>query len=248
MIKSAKKAPAKPGVPNARKISAKLEKPNMMRESEVDRKKRLGKIFDGLHKLYPDAKCELDFTNAYELIVATILSAQCTDQRVNMVMKDFKKTYPTVQDLARSVPEALETVIRSTGFYRQKTKSLISMATDVVEKYHGNVPETMEELTGLRGVGRKTANVVMGNAFGIAEGIAVDTHVTRLSGRLGLSKESSPEGIEQDLMKLSPQSQWVELSHLLILHGRRVCDARKPRCSDCTISALCPSKGMPGSV
>ena len=220
----------------------------MLRESEAERKKRLGKIFEGLHKLYPDAKCELDFTDAYELIVATILSAQCTDQRVNIVMKDLKTQYPTVQDLARAVPEELESVIRSTGFYHQKAKSLISMATDVIEKYSGKVPKTMDELTGLRGVGRKTANVVMGNAFGIAEGIAVDTHVTRLSGRLGLSKETTAEGIEQDLMKLSPQSHWVDLSHLLILHGRRVCDARKPRCSECTISALCPSNGMSGSI
>jgi endonuclease-3 len=236
-------------VADTKQISAKLEAPKMIKgETTEQRRDRLQHIYKGLHKLYPDARCELDFTNAYELLTATILSAQCTDVRVNIVMKDLKVHYPNVKALAKADPNDLEEVIKSTGFFRQKAKSLLSMANDVVEKFGAKIPETMEQLTTLRGVGRKTANVVMGNAFGVAEGIAVDTHVTRLSHRMGLSKSTSAEEIEQDLMSLTPKNEWVEISHVLILHGRRVCEARKPKCSECSVADLCPSKGMPGSV
>jgi endonuclease-3 len=217
-------------------------------ESFEERKTRFQKIFVRLHKEYPDAKCALEFNNAYELLAATILSAQCTDKRVNMVMPEFRKVFPNPKSLANAELPDIEDVIKTTGFYHQKAKSLKSMATDIVEKYGGKVPGTMEELTTLRGVGRKTANVVLGDAFGKAEGIAVDTHVTRLSGRLGLSKESDPGKIERDLMQLAKPSQWTLTSHVLILHGRAICDARKPKCSVCVVSELCPSAGMKGSA
>jgi endonuclease-3 len=217
-------------------------------ESLEVRKERFQKIFALLKKAYPDAKCALEFTNAYELVAATILSAQCTDKRVNIVMPDFRKAFPNVKALANAELADIEDVIKTTGFYRQKAKSLKSMAGDIVEKFGGKVPETMEELTTLRGVGRKTANVVLGDAFGKSEGIAVDTHVTRLSGRLGLTKETDPEKIERDLMQLAKPSQWTLTSHELILHGRNICDARKPKCSQCVVSEYCPSAGMKGSI
>jgi endonuclease-3 len=217
-------------------------------ESFEDRKVRFQKIFTRLHKAYPEAKTALEFTNAYELLAATILSAQCTDKRVNMVMPEFRKVFPNPKSLANAELEDIEDVIKTTGFYHQKAKSLKSMATDIVEKFGGKVPESMEELTTLRGVGRKTANVVLGDAFGKAEGIAVDTHVTRLSGRLGLSKESDPGKIERDLMQLAKPSQWRLTSHVLILHGRAICDARKPKCSQCVVKELCPSAEMKGSI
>ena len=212
------------------------------------RKQRFQKIFKLLHSKYPAAKCALEFSNAFELVAATILSAQCTDKRVNMVMPEFRKAFPNVKALANADPADIEYVIKSTGFYRQKAKSLKSMATDIVEKFGGKVPDTMEELTTLRGVGRKTANVVLGDAFGKAEGIAVDTHVTRLSGRLGLTAHADPAKIEQDLMQLAKPSQWTLTSHVLILHGRNICDARKPKCSECVVAEYCPSAGMKGSV
>ena len=209
---------------------------------------RFQKIFTRLHKEIPEAKTALEFTNVYELLAATILSAQCTDKRVNMVMPEFRKAFPNPKVLANAELADIEDVIKTTGFYHQKAKSLKSMATDIVEKFGGKVPESMEELTTLRGVGRKTANVVLGDAFGKAEGIAVDTHVTRLSGRLGLSKESDPGKIERDLMQLAKPSRWTLTSHVLILHGRAICDARKPKCSVCVVSELCPSAGMKGSA
>ncbi len=217
-------------------------------ESLPERKARFQKIYARLHKRYPDAKCALEFTNAYELLAATILSAQCTDKRVNMVMPEFRKTFPNPKVLSKADEADIESVIKSTGFYRQKAKSLKSMATDIVEKFGGKVPETMLELITLRGVGRKTANVVLGDAFGKAEGIAVDTHVTRLSGRLGLTRHSEQAKIEQDLMELAKPSQWTLTAHLLILHGRAICDARKPKCSLCVVADYCPSAGMKGSV
>jgi endonuclease-3 len=217
-------------------------------ESVEGRKTRFQKIFTVLHKAYPGAKCALEFTNAYELLAATILSAQCTDKRVNMVMPEFSKAFPNPKKLAGAELADIENVIKSTGFFRQKAKSLKSMASDIVEKFGGAVPDTMEQLITLRGVGRKTANVVLGDAFGKSEGIAVDTHVTRLSGRLGLSKETEPTKIEQDLMKLAKPAQWTLTSHVLILHGRAVCDARKPKCSLCVVADYCPSAGMNGSV
>ncbi len=229
-------------------ISSKLEQANMIRESADVRRARFRTILDELGVLYPDAKCALDFTNPFELVTATILSAQCTDERVNIVMKDVRNKFPTPKAMATADIAELEATIRSTGFFHQKALSLKSMASDIVEKFSDVVPSTMDELTTLRGVGRKTANVVMGNAFHNAEGIAVDTHVTRLAGRLGLSKHKEPEKIEQDLMSMSERAEWSIVSHLLILHGRAICNARSPKCSSCTIADLCPSRGMPGSV
>lgn len=204
---------------------------------------RLNKIIEGLRNTYPDAHCELDFQTPFQLIIATILSAQCTDKRVNIVTRDLFKKYRSPADLAKANPEELEQEIKSTGFYRNKAKNIRAMAKDLVEKYGGKVPNSMAALTGLAGVGRKTANVVLGNAFGINEGIVVDTHVMRLTKRLKLSSHTEPEKIEQDLMKLVPQSQWTNFSHWLIWHGRRRCYARNPDCAGCEIGALCPSRG-----
>ncbi len=194
-----------------------------------------------LKEAYPDARCALDYRNAYELLCATILSAQCTDARVNMVTPTLFARYPTPFDLARADPADVEEIIKSTGFFRNKTKSLIGMAQAVVAEHGGEIPRSMEELRKLPGVGRKTANVVLGNAYGINEGVTVDTHVTRLSGLLGLSRSTDAVLIEQELMKLYPQEDWGLLSHLMIFHGRQVCIARRPRCGDCVLARLCPS-------
>ena len=204
---------------------------------------RLNKIIEKLHNTYPDAHCELDFETPFQLIIATILSAQCTDKRVNIVTRNLFKKYRSPADLAKASPEELEQEIKSTGFYRNKAKNIRAMAKDLVEEYGGKVPNSMAELTGLAGVGRKTANVVLGNAFGINEGIVVDTHVMRLTKRLKLSSHSEPEKIEQDLMNLVPQSQWTIFSHWLIWHGRRRCYARNPDCAGCEIAEFCPSNG-----
>jgi endonuclease III len=202
---------------------------------------RLPEIIRLLHAEYPDAACELDFRNPLELLVATILSAQCTDVRVNQVTPALFARFPDAAALAGADSAELEELIRSTGFFRNKAKNIQTAARRMVEVYGGEVPQAMDDLLSLAGVARKTANVVQGNAFGIANGIAVDTHVKRLSGRLGLSTESTPEKIERDLMALAPRETWIDLSHLLIFHGRRVCDARKPNCAGCTIRRLCPS-------
>lgn len=202
---------------------------------------RLPEIMRLLHTEYPDARCELNFTNAFELLVATILSAQCTDERVNMVTPALFARFPNAAALAGAEQVEVEELIRSTGFYRNKAKNLLAAARRMVEVYGGEVPQTMDELLTLPGVARKTANVVQGNAFRIANGIAVDTHVKRLSERLALSSESTPEKIERDLMTIAPRDEWIDLSHLLIFHGRRVCDARKPNCAGCVIRHLCPS-------
>ena len=198
-------------------------------------------ILSLLKELYPDARCALEYRNAYELLCATILSAQCTDVRVNLVTPTLFSRYPSPFELARAEPADVEEIIKSTGFFRNKTKSLIGMAQAVVADHNGEIPRTMEELRRLPGVGRKTANVVLGNAYNINEGVTVDTHVGRLSGRLGLSKEQDPVKIEQDLMRLFPQADWGLLSHLLIFHGRQVCIARRPRCAECILARLCPS-------
>jgi endonuclease III len=198
-------------------------------------------VFSRLRALYPDARCALDYKNSYELLCATILSAQCTDVRVNQVTPAFFRRYPTAFDLAQANPADVEELIKPTGFFRNKTKSLIGMAQAVTADHAGEIPRTMEELRKLPGVGRKTANVVLGNAFGLNEGVTVDTHVTRLSGLLGLSREADAEKIEQELMKLFPTEDWAMLSHLLIFHGRQVCIARRPRCGDCVLAQLCPS-------
>lgn len=236
------------GKPKAQPFATSEWRPQWPKETKAEKRERWEKIFRELHQLYPDAKCALEFNNPFELVVATILSAQCTDKRVNMVMPDVRMNFPTPKSLAEADPEHVESVIQSTGFYRQKAKSLQSMSRDVVEKFGGKVPQTMDELTTLRGVGRKTANVVLGDAFGKAEGIAVDTHVTRLSGRLALSKHHDPESIEEDLMELAPKDQWTLTSHVLILHGRSICDAKRPKCSECTVAEYCSSAGMPGSL
>ncbi len=194
-----------------------------------------------LRKAYPDATCELGHRNALELAVATILSAQCTDKRVNMVTPALFARYPDAFALAAADQRDVEALIKSTGFFRNKAKSVIGMAKAVVARHGGEVPRTMEELVVLPGVGRKTANVILGNAFGLNEGVVVDTHVARLSARLGLTRETDPVKIERALMPLFPRSSWTLLSHLLIWHGRRVCDAKKPRCADCVLRRICPS-------
>ena len=199
------------------------------------------RVFDQLQLLYPDAHCELDFMDAWQLLVATILSAQCTDKRVNMVTPTLFVRYPDAAALAAARQEDVEEIIRSTGFFRNKARNLIAMAGALVDRHEGRVPASMDDLVRLPGVGRKTANVVLGNACGINVGVVVDTHVQRLSARLGLTTETDPEKIERVLMDLFAQDRWTMLSHLLIWHGRRVCDARKPRCGDCTLSTICPS-------
>jgi endonuclease III len=204
-------------------------------------KPRTDDLLATLRQLYPDAEVALTHRSAFELTVATILSAQCTDERVNKVTPSLFGRYPDAAALAVAEQAELEAIIRSTGFFRNKAKNLIGMARALTENFGGQVPRTMEELLTLPGVARKTANVVMGSAFGIISGVVVDTHVTRLSGLLGLSRESDPVRIEQDLMALFPREAWIELSHLLIWHGRRVCIARRPKCAECALSQLCPS-------
>lgn len=197
-----------------------------------------------LHRLtaeYPDAHCELDHRNPYELAVATVLSAQCTDKRVNIVTPELFRRWPDPASLAEAPIDEIEDVIRSTGFFRSKAKSLSGLATALLERHQGVLPESMDELVVLPGIGRKTANVVLGNAFGINEGIVVDTHVARLSARLGFTRETDAVRIERALVPLFPRDSWTMLSHLLIWHGRRICVARKPRCADCVLNDICPS-------
>ena len=213
----------------------------MSRESKRARSVRANEIYDRLHDRYPDARCALEHGNPYELIVATILSAQCTDARVNQVTPELFRRYPDALSLSRARQEDLEEVIHSTGFFRSKAKNLIAMARSVTERHGGEIPAAMTALVALAGVGRKTANVVLGNAFDIAEGVVVDTHVGRLSQRMKLTAEKSPEKVEKDLMELFPRPRWTLLSHLLIFHGRAVCAARTPRCEVCTMASLCPS-------
>lgn len=204
-------------------------------------RERVAQLVKALPAVYPDAHCELDFRTPLELLVATILSAQCTDKRVNLVTPGLFAKYRTAADYAKATPAALEKLIRSTGFFRSKTKSIRGAAAAIVSEHGGRVPDTMEKLHGLPGVGRKTANVVLGNAFGKDEGIVVDTHVARLSYRLRLTRQTDAEKIEQDLMKLVPLQHWTNWSHWLIWHGRRRCFARKPDCHHCEIFRLCPS-------
>jgi endonuclease-3 len=209
----------------------------------MTRKERAAALTEAFGKVYPEAHCELDFSNPLELLVATILSAQCTDKRVNMVTPALFKKYRTARAYAEAPPEELEKDIQSTGFFRSKAKSLRAMAAALVSKHGGKVPPAMADLTALRGVGRKTANVVLGNAFGMNESIVVDTHVLRLSRRLGLTAHSDPDKIERDLMKLIRREKWALFSHWLIWHGRRRCYARKPDCPGCELREICPSAG-----
>jgi endonuclease-3 len=207
----------------------------------TERKARVRKIIARLKREYPDATCALQHRTALELVVATILSAQCTDARVNMVTPHLFAKYRTAADYAAADPRVLEKEIQSTGFFRNKTKSIIGMAQALVERHRGEVPQTMAELTELPGVGRKTANVILGTWFRKNEGVVVDTHVHRLTRLLGLTRQDDPVKIEQDLMKIVPRDDWTWFSHTLIQHGRAVCIARRPRCADCVLNRLCPS-------
>jgi|TARA_B110000438_G_scaffold261599_1_gene272394 endonuclease-3 len=213
----------------------------MPRESKKARIERAAEVYGLLESEYPDAHCELTFRNPFELAVATILSAQTTDVRVNMVTPPLFARYPTAEALANAQQEDVEGIVRTTGFFRNKAKNIIGFARGLMGEHGGVVPQTIAELSALPGVGRKTANVVLGNAFSINEGVVVDTHIKRLSRLMRLTKEKTPEKIEQDLITTFPREQWTMLAHLLIWHGRRVCDARKPRCEACLLSHLCPS-------
>ena len=207
-------------------------------------KRRVGRIVGLLKQEYPEARCSLDHGNALELLVATILSAQCTDERVNVVTSSLFRKYRTWEDYAAAPAAELEADIRPTGFFRNKAKSIQGACRLIGERHGGSVPRSMGELLELPGVARKTANVVLGNAYGIASGVVVDTHVSRLSARLGLSGEKAPEKIERDLAGLLPESDWIDFPHLLIAHGRKVCKARTPLCSGCVLAGLCPSAGI----
>jgi endonuclease III len=209
--------------------------------ANTEEKQRTKKIIARLRKAYPDAHCSLNYSNPLELLVATILSAQCTDERVNIVTADLFRKYRKAEDFINVEQTELEQDIRSTGFYRNKAKAIQGACRLLVEQHGGRVPSTLEELLELPGVARKTANVVLGNAFGISSGVVVDTHVGRLSQRLGLTRHEQPEKIERDLIELVPQKDWVDFAHLLIYHGRAVCKARKPECASCTLEDLCPS-------
>lgn len=211
-------------------------------KTAAERKARLRTILDHLDALYPNVTCELNHSNAWELLVATILSAQCTDKRVNMVTPGLFAKYPTVRDFANVSQEELAEDIRSTGFFNNKAKSVIGAAKKVLNDFGGEVPPSMEQLLTVPGAARKTANVVLGTAFGIASGVVVDTHVQRIANRLDLTKESDPVKIEQDLMKLLPQKRWILFSHQIIHHGRRMCVARNPQCAQCPIEPLCYAK------
>lgn len=204
-------------------------------------------VIDELRRLYPEAKCSLNYKNPLELLVATQLSAQCTDERVNIVTAKLFQKYRTVEDYANADQEELEQDIRSTGFYRNKAKNIRAACQRILSEYGGEVPRTMEGLLTLAGVARKTANVVLGNAFGIVVGFVVDTHIGRLSRRLGWTQNEDPVKVERDLMRLIPEKDWLDLSHLLIFHGRAICDARRPLCERCTLAPLCPSARVPGA-
>jgi endonuclease-3 len=216
----------------------------MPRENAAAKKDRAKKICAALQRTYPDAHCELNFSNPLQLLVATILSAQCTDKRVNLVTAGLFRKYHTANDFAGAPLAEIETAVKSTGFFRNKAKSIKACCATLVDKFGGEVPRTMDELHALAGVGRKTANVVLGNAFGINVGVVVDTHVTRLANRLRLAKGTDAVKLEQELMKLVPQKDWASFSHWLIWHGRRRCDARNPDCVNCEIKTFCPQIGV----
>ena len=215
-----------------------------MRETIDEKKKRAGRIITQLRKTYLDAECALKHENAFQLTVATILSAQCTDERVNIVTPGLFERYPGPSELADAELGDIESIIQSTGFFRSKAKSLKGMATAVRDIHHGEIPQSLEELTKLPGVGRKTANVVLGTAFGIPSGVVVDTHVRRITNLLGLTKHQDPEKIEKDLQKLIPNKEWINFSHRLIHHGRRICIARRPKCHECPLLPNCPRVGL----
>ncbi len=209
--------------------------------TKLEERSKLLKIIELLEKEHPDAKIALNYTNSLELLVATILSAQCTDKRVNIVTKSLFKKYREARDYANANLEELQEDIRPTGFYRNKAKNLKKCCRILVEKYNSKIPKTMEEMLELPGVARKTANIVLSNAYGVIEGIAVDTHVGRVAERLGLTEQKDPNKIEKDLMKIVPKTHWMRITDLLIFHGRRICVARKPKCEKCVLNKLCPS-------
>lgn len=215
---------------------------NAKPKTAAERKARLAKILALLDQMYPNVTCELHHENAWQLLVATILSAQCTDKRVNMVTPGLFKKYPTIQDFAAVSPEELGEDIKSTGFYNNKAKSVIGAAKTVLGNFGGEVPRTMEEMLTIPGAARKTANVVLGTVYGIASGVVVDTHVQRISRRLDLTKEEDPVKIERDLAKLLPQDRWILFSHQMIHHGRRMCMARNPQCGECPLNSICYAK------
>jgi endonuclease-3 len=222
-------------------------RPRPRRIAKRDIAAHASEVFSRLRKVHPDAHCELDHETPLQLLMATILSAQCTDKRVNMVTPLLFQTFPTAQSLADAQQEKLEDLIRSTGFFRNKAKSLIGLGTALVERHNGEVPDSMEELVKLPGVGRKTANVILGNAFRKNEGVVVDTHVGRLSGRLGLTKQTDPVKVENDLMQLFAREDWTMLAHVIVFHGRRVCFAKSPQCEKCTLNEICPSSTITGN-
>ena len=223
-------------------------KKTVPKETLDDLKKRTRQIIRKLQRAYPDAKCSLNHSTPFELLVATILSAQCTDERVNIVTANLFRKYRNPEDYLKVSPLELEKDIQSTGFFRNKTKSIQGTSKMLTEEYGGEVPRTMEQLLELPGVARKTANVVLGNAFEIKSGVVVDTHVTRLSHRLNLTQQKTAEKIEQDLIELVPKKDWVIFSHLLIYHGRKVCKARNPLCAECQVEKLCPSSSLKTGV
>ncbi len=218
--------------------------PLMDQTTIADQKRRARRIVRLLKRAYPDATCALKYETPVQLLVATILSAQCTDERVNQVTRELFRRYPTAEDLAKLPQGKLEKLIQSTGFFRNKAKNIRACCRALVEQYGGEVPRTLDELVALPGVGRKTANVVLGTAYGIPSGIVVDTHVARICRRLGLTDHSDPVKIERDLMELIPKSEWIDFSHRLIHHGRRVCKARRPLCDECVLADVCPRVGV----
>ncbi|HEY6266398.1 MAG TPA: endonuclease III [Candidatus Acidoferrum sp.] len=231
-----KKGRTKPAKPAGRSSSA---KPAHAGGTEP---RRVAAILAKLDEAHPDANCELKHENAFQLLISTILSAQCTDVRVNQVAETLYKKYPDAKAFAYATPSELEMEIRPTGFFRNKTKSVMGASKAIIEKFGGQVPRTMEEILTLTGVARKTGNVVLGTAYGIASGVVVDTHVLRLSKRLDLTRNDDPKKVEQDLMKIIPREKWIQFSHQIIWHGRRVCHARKPKCIECNLESLCYSK------
>jgi len=237
---------AKKKTTSARRITAQKKTPTRSQNAKhAELKKQTAKIVRGLAKTYPDVECALKHNSPYELIVSTILSAQCTDERVNMTTPALFKKYPTVENLAGSKQADVEKLIKSTGFFRNKATNLRAMAEAVAQQHNGKIPQTLEELVALPGVGRKTANVVLGTAFGIPSGVVVDTHVKRISNLLGLTTSKNPEIIERDLIELVPKKEWINFSHRLIHHGRRICIARRPQCSECPLLSSCGRVSLP---
>jgi endonuclease-3 len=241
-IKSKKKASAKKkaGAAKSRMAKTRKKSPTIKRANAAGTDpKRVAAILAKLDEAYPNETCELKHENAFQLLISTILSAQCTDVRVNQVAETLYKKYPDAKAFAYATPSELESEIRPTGFFRNKTKSVMGASEAILEKFDGQVPRTMKEIITLPGVARKTGNVVLGTAFGIASGVVVDTHVLRLSNRLDLTREEDPKKVEQDLMKIIPREKWIQFSHQIIWHGRRVCHARKPKCIECNLESLC---------